>query len=110
MNNASKVKLIKLESKERYQRLFNKDLGTCGMRAGHVSLRPGENIGEHTTGDLEETLIILRGRGEARIDDAKLQIEANSILYIPPQTSHDIKNTGSVVLEYVFITSKAENL
>jgi len=106
--NSSKVKLIKLDSAEKYQRLLSKELGTSGIKSGHVVLMPGENIGEHTTDEREEVIIVLKGNGEAIIGkDNILKIENDIVLYIPPKTLHDIKNTGSDKLEYIFVTSFA---
>jgi len=103
-----KIKLIKLDSSEKYQRLLSKELGTSGIKSGHVVLMPGENIGEHTTDEREEVIIVLKGNGEAIIDkDNILKIENGIVLYIPPKTLHDIKNTGSDKLEYIFVTSFA---
>lgn len=41
---------------------------TAGIRSGFVRLKPGETVGWHTTGQNEESLVILRGEGEALID------------------------------------------
>ncbi len=106
MADSKKVRLVKLDSKERYQRLFSKDSGTCGMKSGHVILQPGEYVGEHTTGEREEAIVILKGKGEARINKKDIfDIEKDVVLYIAPETVHDIKNTGFEILEYIFITS-----
>ncbi len=107
MGAFNKIRYIKLESKYRYQRLLNEGLGTSGLKSGHVILRPGEDIGRHTTGEREEIIIIIKGNGEAEVNRRNvLKIKANSILYIPPRTCHDIKNTGMEDLEYIFVTSK----
>ncbi len=109
MAGSKKARLIRLESKERYQRLVSKELGSFGVKSGHVILNPGENIGEHTTSEREEVIVILQGSGEATIDkDEILKIEKDSVLYIPPQTNHDVKNTGTNILEYIFMTSLTE--
>jgi len=109
MNNPNGARLVKLESGERYQRLFSKESGTFGVKSGHVILKPGENIGVHSTNAKEEIIIILKGRGEAIIGKKDiLRIDKDSVLYIPPDTNHDIENTDSDVLEYIFITSKVD--
>ncbi|MFC1624385.1 cupin domain-containing protein [Candidatus Omnitrophota bacterium] len=109
MKESCKAKLIRLKTGKRYQRLFSKDSGSFGIKSGHVILKPGENIGEHTTGEREEMVVILKGKGEARIAKENiLKIKGNSALHIPPETPHDIKNTGRGTLEYIFITSRTE--
>lgn len=106
MINPSEVKIIELKPGLKYQRLFNKDSGTRGIKAGHVILKKGEEVGEHSTGDVEEVLVILEGNGELVIDkDRSIKIKDKTVLYIPPEIVHNVKNTGKGMLEYIFITS-----
>lgn len=110
MDTTNKARLLRLESTKKYQRLLSKDLGSFGIKAGHVILKSGEDIGEHSTDKREEIIIILKGKGEARIGkEGVLKIEGDTVLYIPPQTEHDIKNSGRGILEYIFVTSLAKN-
>jgi len=105
MADFPKAKIARLESGSRYQRLFNKDSGTCGIKAGHVILKRGEEIGEHSTNDAEEALVILKGRGRLAINKKEnLDFKDDAVLYIPPRTIHNVKNTGNGVLEYIFVT------
>jgi mannose-6-phosphate isomerase-like protein (cupin superfamily) len=109
MADISKVKIVKLEPGSKYQRLFSKDSGTCGIKSGHVILKEKEEIGEHSTNNLEEVLVILKGSGSLIINnEASLDFEKDTVLYVPPRTSHNVKNTGKGMLEYIFITSNAE--
>jgi mannose-6-phosphate isomerase-like protein (cupin superfamily) len=79
---------------------------TAGMRSGFVRLKPGETVGWHTTGEHEEALVILRGRGEARIEgEAALPVASAMEVYIPPATRHNVANTGSEMLEYVYVVA-----
>ena len=56
------------------------------MRSGFVRLKPGETVGWHTTGKNEESLVILRGRGEARIEGEPARpFAAPALVYIPPR-------------------------
>lgn len=104
-----KPKIVKLVSGSKYQRLFNKDSGTRGIKSGHVILEKGEEIGEHSTNDLEEALVILKGNGQLVINKKEnLDFEDNMVLYIPPETIHNVRNTGKGILEYIFITSNAK--
>ncbi len=108
--SGNKPRLIKLESVERYQRLLNKDSGTCGIKAGHVILQPGQSIGEHTTGEREEVIVILNGNGEAMVGkDSIFKLEKDIVLYIPPKIDHDVKNNGTGELEYIFVTADVFN-
>ena len=109
MADLPKLKIVKLVSNSKYQRLFNKDSGTLGLKSGHVILKKGEEIGEHSTNDLEEALVILKGKGLLLINsEEEFDFEDNTVLYIPPDTVHNVKNTGNGILEYIFITSNAK--
>ncbi|MDP6686098.1 MAG: cupin domain-containing protein [Candidatus Omnitrophota bacterium] len=105
MNETSRVKLVKLLSGSKYQRLLSKESGTKNIKAGHVILQPAESIGTHSTGEREEVLVVLKGKGKAAINKETIDIESDNVLYIPPETQHDIKNTGPHILEYIFIVS-----
>jgi len=81
---------------------------TDGMRSGFVRLKPGQSVGWHTTGQNEESLIILRGGGDALFEgQAKRNFVAPRFLYIPPATRHNVENTGQEVLEYVYVVAPA---
>ena len=81
---------------------------TAGMRSGFVRLTPGTTVGRHTTGNHEETLVILRGRGAALLDSGKrLSFAAPAAVYIPPFTFHNVLNTGREPLEYVYVVAPA---
>jgi len=57
----------------------------------------------------EEELVILEGQGEMVFHDgSKLELKAPMALYCPPQTEHDVKNTGNSALRYVYIVANAE--
>jgi mannose-6-phosphate isomerase-like protein (cupin superfamily) len=81
---------------------------TSGMRSGLVRLKPGESIGEHTTGKNEESLVVLRGQGEARIEGhAALGFTAPALVYVPTASRHNVVNTGTELLEYVYVVAPA---
>jgi len=83
---------------------------TAGMRSGFVRLKTGETVGWHTTGKNEESLVILRGSGEARIEGQPAQaFTAPAFVYIPPATRHNVANTGSKLLEYVYVVAPANS-
>jgi len=83
---------------------------TAGMRSGFVRLLTSATVGWHTTGKNEESLVILQGKGEAMIEgQAARSFTAPAVVYIPPATRHNIKNTGELPLQYVYVVAPAED-
>jgi quercetin dioxygenase-like cupin family protein len=79
---------------------------TSGMRGGSVKLKPGESVGWHSTSANEEALVILRGTGVANIEGhPNVTLTEKSLAYIPPQTRHNVVNTGTQMLEYVWVVA-----
>ena len=79
---------------------------TGGMRGGSVRLKPGESVGWHSTNGNEESLVILQGSGLAKIEGhGDMTLSEKHLAYIPPATRHNVTNTGSGVLEYVWIVA-----
>lgn len=79
---------------------------TSGMRGGSVKLRPGESVGWHSTGEHEEALVILQGKGLANIEGrADVPVHEKMLAYIPPGTKHNVTNTGTELLEYVWVVA-----
>ena len=79
---------------------------TSGMRGGSVKLRPGESVGWHSTGEHEEALVILHGSGTANIEGhADVPVHEKMLAYIPPGTKHNVTNTGTELLEYVWVVA-----
>ena len=98
------VLIIELKNDPEYQPLLTGEPQTCGMRAGRVYLKPGETCGEHSTDAHEETLVFLSGKGTSLIGEEKIphEVGAGKVCYIPPHTLHNIKNTGTEPLVYIY--------
>jgi len=78
------------------------------MRSGFVRLEPGKSVGWHSTGQNEESLVILHGQGDALIEgQAKQSFAAPAFVYIPAATRHNVTDTGRETLEYVFVVARA---
>ncbi len=83
---------------------------TSGMRGGSVKLKPGESVGWHSTNQNEEALVILHGSGAANIEgQADVPLREKMLTYIPPGTRHNVTNTSSELLEYVWIVAPVSN-
>jgi mannose-6-phosphate isomerase-like protein (cupin superfamily) len=97
-----------LEDPNDYHLLLTGAPQTFGMRSGCVRLSPGKSIGVHNTKDNEELLVFLSGSGAALIgQELRLEVTVGRAAYIPPRTSHDILNTGTEPLIYVFCVAPA---
>lgn len=93
---------VELNNEKGYQRLIPGAPTTHGMKSGRVYLEPGADCGVHSTEDKEEQLVFLQGQGTADIAGEKLPVGKGKICYIPPQTEHNIFNTGAEPLVYIF--------
>lgn len=109
MNKQADV--IELDNKSEYQRLLAGVPETFGLKAGKVYLKPGESCGEHSTESREEILVFLSGRGQALIgaDNKSFEVGQGKIAYIPPHTIHNIKNTASEALIYIFAVTPVQD-
>jgi len=103
MTPSQKVFVVDLNEIAEYQRLLEGKPQTRGMRSGRVFLHPGQSCGQHTTKQNEEMLIFLSGKGLLLIGEKEsFQVGQGKVSYIPPNTTHDVKNTGSEPLIYIY--------
>jgi mannose-6-phosphate isomerase-like protein (cupin superfamily) len=95
-------------NENRYTRLLGGPPNSSSMHSGKVVLQPGESVGRHSTKSSEELIVILDGEGVLIFNDNhRLEFDNNSVLYCPPMTEHDILNTGSAPLSYIYVVAKA---
>jgi len=101
------AKVVALERSENgIQPILTGPPETMTMRSGYVVLEPGHSVGRHSTEHHEEVLVVLEGEGEMLFQDgAKLKLKGRTALYCPPETEHDVRNTGSTNLRYVYIVA-----
>ena len=101
-------KVIKIDTPgQEYVRLLGGPPESVSMRSGAVSLQPGRNVGKHNTGCNEELLIVQDGKGSLIIGDSKqLEMNPGDVLYCPPETEHDVRNTGAGILRYIYVTAR----
>jgi len=82
---------------------------TVTMRSGMMVLAPSKSVGKHSTRTFEEAVIVLAGTGEMRISGGEIfKLKPYCIAYCPPATEHDVINTGSDTLRYVWLVAKAQ--
>ena len=108
MASSQEIFVVDLNEKAEYQRLLQGRPQTCGMRSGRVYLNPGDSCGQHSTEQNEEMLIFISGQGELVIGEkGQLSVGQGKVTYIPPNTVHDVKNTGSGPLIYIYCVAPA---
>lgn len=101
-------RVIKIKKGD-YVRLLEGPPESVSMQSGAVSLQPGKTVGKHSTKTNEELLIVLEGEGSFILSKGKqLKMNVDTLLYCPPDTEHDVKNTGSGILRYIFVVAKAD--
>ena len=82
---------------------------TKSFHSGLVILAPGKSVGAHSTGTNEEMLVPLEGQGELRFaNHPPILLKPGLVTYAPPHTEHDVVNTSSAPLRYIYITAKTE--
>lgn len=108
MASSENVLILDLNSNPEYQSLLKGEPQTCGMRSGRVYLAPGKECGQHSTKAHEELLVFLAGKGELVIAEKdRLKVCVGKVSYIPPHTDHNVKNTGSEPLIYIYCVAPA---
>ena len=109
MIQMSEVKVLRptLPEGSRWMELLRPGVESKAVKVGYVRLRPGERIGEHNTGEREEVIYVVRGRGCLIAEDGRHPIEAGAVAYVPPNMRHDVENGGEEVLEYYYLTAPA---
>ncbi|HNQ22271.1 MAG TPA: cupin domain-containing protein [Phycisphaerae bacterium] len=89
-------------------RLLSKD-DTAGMRSGLVVLQPGTDCGWHSTDNYEEMIICLAGAGEVATEGGgRRPLAAGQYAYNPPHTRHNVFNTGTQPMRYVYVVAPTE--
>jgi quercetin dioxygenase-like cupin family protein len=79
---------------------------SVGMRSGRVVLSPGKDVGKHSTDNHEELIVVLSGEGELEVAGiGRTRIRAGMVAYNPPQTEHNVINTGKESLIYIYVVA-----
>jgi mannose-6-phosphate isomerase-like protein (cupin superfamily) len=102
-----RAKVVALDSSAKELRVLDGPPENVSLKSGYIVLHSGESVGKHSTGHHEELLVVLEGAGEMLFKDgSKLPVRANTAVYCPPETEHDVMNSGSPVLRYVYVVAE----
>ena len=75
---------------------------TKNFSLGMTVLPPGSSSSPHIHEKEEEVWYVVWGRGEAKVGDEKIPIERDVAIYVPPNTSHQLINTGDESLKVLW--------
>jgi quercetin dioxygenase-like cupin family protein len=74
--------------------------------SGFVIIEPGGTVPLHQH-EQEEVYYVLKGRGEMTVGAETQIMQAVSVVYIPSNTRHTLKNSGDGELHMLFVYSPA---
>lgn len=75
---------------------------TKRLNVTQVRIHPGATVPTHTHTDEDQVYYVATGTGFVVLDGVRTDVEAGSSVLIPMGTEHEITNTGSEPLDYVF--------
>lgn len=64
-----------------------------------MSIPPGESIGAEKHAHVEQTLVILRGSGQAVLGGRRENVAEGDVIVVTPGTEHNLVNTGTTSLQ-----------
>ncbi len=90
---------------DRYVPLLNPNNADI-LKSGLVTLQPGESIGAHNTSTKEEIIIFLEGDGTVWSEqNGNTPVSAGQIAFNPVQTEHNVINSGTSILRYIYVVA-----
>ena len=109
VNDKPAPKVIKIDMQgQDYVSLLAGPPESILLRSGAVALQPGKTVGKHNTAGYEELVIVLEGEGTMVLNNQQLNMKVGTVLYCPPETEHDVQNTGANVLKYIYVVAKTK--
>lgn len=73
------------------------------LHPGYVVLEPGKDVGEHTTENGEELIMMFEGKGEVVFNGRMEVVKAPCVVLVPAHTVHNVWNTSETLLKYVYV-------
>lgn len=73
------------------------------LSVGMTILPPGNSSSYHAHEGEAETWIIVSGQGEVVVDDERMPVGPETVVYLPRNSHHQIVNSGSEILRMFWI-------
>jgi mannose-6-phosphate isomerase-like protein (cupin superfamily) len=88
-----------------YLLLAKRQFGSQNLAITWVDCPPGTEQPIHRHAGLEQVYVIVRGRGTMLVGAERRELETGTLVFVPPDTDHAIRNTGTELLSYVSATA-----
>jgi quercetin dioxygenase-like cupin family protein len=72
-----------------------------------IEVDAGRRLPEHTD-SAEETIVVLAGVAEVRVDDETARVPAGGLALVPAERPHEVRNAGADVLRFAAIYAAPE--
>jgi quercetin dioxygenase-like cupin family protein len=84
------------------QHIVTSEIGATSLFLGQQWLKPGDRVLLHTH-PCEETIMILRGRGEVSMDGEITPLVPGSSAFFPAGVVHGFRNTGEDEMHVIIV-------
>lgn len=71
-----------------------------------MSILPGQETGEETQEDIDQTLFIVAGQGEAVLDGSAKHVRRHDAVFVPAGTNRNLRNNGRGRLKLFAVYSR----
>ncbi len=88
-----------------YLLLAKGQFGSQQLCVTWVECQPGSQQARHTHPTQEQAYVIVRGQGQMLVGDEARPVSAGTLEFVPPATSHAVRDTGSEPMAYVSATA-----
>ena len=88
-----------------YLLLAKNQFGSENLVVTWVECSPGSAQGSHAHLENEQAYIIVRGQGQMTVSDQEQLVGPGTIVFVPKNTTHLIRNLGEEPLLYISVTS-----
>ena len=73
-----------------------------------MCLQPGEDIGEEIHANNDQLLVLVKGKGEVRLEGVASAVEKGALVSVPAGTRHNLLNTGDKPLRLYTVYAPPE--
>ncbi len=79
--------------------------GVQGLSVGMTILPPGNSTSNHSHESEIEAWLIIQGTGKAVLDDESVEVGPESVIFVKPNTNHQLVNTGDEEIRMFWVYS-----